>query len=114
MRGYDTHAIGRWYRFFLESTEDTAVLTESDLDGCSIEGSALKMPEGIHCMQIMYDITPVTGGTASSMTMGLRRWADGRQGFAIPKAGTYSSAYIYMFGKYVNEIGGINDGICPA
>lgn len=87
---------GRWYKFFIESDADGVVLTTSDLEGVTVEGSYLKFPEGYHILKRAYDINTVAGA-AANVAIDLHIFADGTQGIQLPSITTFDYADIYVF-----------------
>lgn len=99
-KGYNPYAKGRWYRFFIESNGEAITLVESDIEDAVVSGTRIKMPVGFHCMEEIYDISAVPGGTAAGMQHSTYIYADGCQAVNIPAKDLFDWAYVYVFGYF--------------
>lgn len=96
---YKPYSVGRWHRFFIESSGSAITLTNSDIEGAAIENNALVLPTGYRVMDIVTDINSITNELSNSSQGGKIITSDGRQGYLLPDASTFDYSFIYIFAR---------------
>lgn len=99
---YKPYSVGRWHRFFIESSGSEITLINSDIEGAAIENNALVLPVGYRVMDVVTDINSIASGSGDT-THGYKViTSDGRQGYALPDAYTFDYSFIYLFVRRAN------------
>lgn len=94
---YKPYSVGRWYRFFIESSGSEITLTKSDIEGTSIENNALVLPEGYRVLDVVTDINSIASDSGDT-THGYKViTGDGRQGYFLPNTESFDYGFIYVF-----------------
>lgn len=90
---------GRWYRIFVESDGTNYVLHENPIT-TEFSSNHLKLKKNFHVVNYDHDYTFTTTESAMPIDDGLQLYADGSIALNVAKAGTFSSAYLYVFGYF--------------
>lgn len=93
---YDPFIKGRWYKIFAESN-GTAFITTSDITGCSISSTALKLPAGWQVLDYVCDMNVEEPSAAASHQKKITYNTDGTISISIPSATAYDYGDIYVF-----------------
>lgn len=94
---YNPYSVGRWYRFFVESSDSKIVITKSDIEGAVIENNALVLPDGYRVLDVVTDINSIASDSGDT-THGYKIiTGDGRQGYFLPYTESFDYGFIYVF-----------------
>lgn len=91
---YDPFAKGRWYRFFIESDGSEYKLTESDVEGATIDSTFLHLPAGYQIIEKCYQVHSTA---AFTLNISLKSYADGSQAASLPAKTGFDYGYFYIF-----------------
>lgn len=99
---YKPYSVGRWHRFFIESSGSAITLTNSDIEGAAIENNALVLPVGYKVLDVVADINSIAS-SSSDTTHGYNViTSDGRQGYFLPNIESFDYGFIYLFVRRAN------------
>lgn len=99
---YKPYSVGRWHRFFIESSGSAITLSNSDIEGAAIENNALVLPEGYRVMDVVTDINSIASDSGDT-THGYKViTGDGRQGYFLPNTESFDYGFIYVFARKVS------------
>lgn len=94
---YNPYSVGRWYRFFIESSGSAITLTKSDISGAVIENNAVVLPVGYRVMDVVTDINSKANSASNTSQGNKIITSDGRQGYSLPDASAFDYSFIYLF-----------------
>lgn len=92
---------GRWYRLFIESTDEVAQITRGDeaLIDSVVSSTTIHFPTGFRAVDIVTDVHNI-GGNVTNYSAEKRLFADGSQGSTLPPLANYDYMYMYIFGYF--------------
>lgn len=93
---------GRYYTIKLESdgTDVTIDSVDKDLTGVSVSGQYLKTVENFHVIDYDLDINLENVSSATTVSKGIRQYADGIQGVVIPTTANFSNCTVVIYGYF--------------
>ena len=93
---------GRYYTVKLESdgNDVTIVSVDADLTGVSVSGQYLKTVENFHVVDYFLDINLETVSSATTVSKGIRQYADGIQGVVIPATANFTNCTVVIYGYF--------------
>jgi len=91
---------GRWYHAFIESNGSTggALLTNCDLEGCSVTGSTFSMPSDFHIID--YVIADFDLAISKTLSKAYKTTTAGKEYIAIPNGADFTYCDIWFFGYF--------------